>query len=104
MKAKNKVVYVPPVYEDVQHEVTSVTGELVAKLSPKWYDNRTYNVKLHTNNTASYDDIYHELKAWEVQYICCENTQTTSPFFKWLLVIILCIQINWINLTNVTEK
>lgn len=24
MKAKNKVVYIPPVYEDVQHEVTSV--------------------------------------------------------------------------------
>ena len=24
MKAKNQVVYVPPVYEDVQHEVTSV--------------------------------------------------------------------------------
>ena len=24
MKAKNKVVYVPPVYEDVQHEFTSV--------------------------------------------------------------------------------
>ena len=24
MKAKNKVVFVPPVYEDVQHEVTSV--------------------------------------------------------------------------------
>lgn len=24
MKAKNEVVYVPPVYEDVQHEVTSV--------------------------------------------------------------------------------
>ena len=24
MKAKNKVVYVPPVYEEVQHEVTSV--------------------------------------------------------------------------------
>lgn len=24
MKAKNRVVYVPPVYEDVQHEVTSV--------------------------------------------------------------------------------
>ena len=24
MKAKNKVIYVPPVYEDVQHEVTSV--------------------------------------------------------------------------------
>lgn len=24
MKSKNKVVYVPPVYEDVQHEVTSV--------------------------------------------------------------------------------
>ena len=24
MKAKNKVVYVPPVYEDVQHDVTSV--------------------------------------------------------------------------------
>lgn len=24
MQAKNKVVYVPPVYEDVQHEVTSV--------------------------------------------------------------------------------
>lgn len=24
MKAKDKVVYVPPVYEDVQHEVTSV--------------------------------------------------------------------------------
>ena len=24
MIAKNKVVYVPPVYEDVQHEVTSV--------------------------------------------------------------------------------
>ena len=24
MKANNKVVYVPPVYEDVQHEVTSV--------------------------------------------------------------------------------
>lgn len=24
MKTKNKVVYVPPVYEDVQHEVTSV--------------------------------------------------------------------------------
>ena len=27
MKAKNKVVYVPPVYEDVQHEVTSVDDE-----------------------------------------------------------------------------
>ena len=24
MKAKNKVVYVPPVYEEIQHEVTSV--------------------------------------------------------------------------------
>ena len=24
MKAKDKVVYVPPVYEEVQHEVTSV--------------------------------------------------------------------------------
>ena len=24
MKAKNKVIYVPPVYEDVQHEVTTV--------------------------------------------------------------------------------
>lgn len=24
MKAKNKVVYVPPVYEEVQHEVTSI--------------------------------------------------------------------------------
>ena len=24
MKTKNKVVYVPPVYEDIQHEVTSV--------------------------------------------------------------------------------
>lgn len=24
MKAKNKVVYVPPVYEEVQHEITSV--------------------------------------------------------------------------------
>ena len=24
MKAKNRVVYVPPVYEDVQHEITSV--------------------------------------------------------------------------------
>ena len=27
MKAKNKVVYVPPVYEEVQHEVTSVDAE-----------------------------------------------------------------------------
>lgn len=27
MIAKNKVVYVPPVYEDVQHEVTSVDEE-----------------------------------------------------------------------------
>ena len=27
MKAKNKVVYVPPVYEEVQHEVTSVDGK-----------------------------------------------------------------------------
>lgn len=27
MKAKNKVVYVPPVYEDVQHVVTSVDDE-----------------------------------------------------------------------------
>ena len=26
MKAKNKVVYVPPVYEEIQHEVTSVDG------------------------------------------------------------------------------
>ena len=24
MKAKNKVLYVPPVYEEIQHEVTSV--------------------------------------------------------------------------------
>ena len=24
MKAKEKVVYVPPVYEEIQHEVTSV--------------------------------------------------------------------------------
>ena len=29
MKAKNKVVYVPPVYEEVQHEVTSVGNENV---------------------------------------------------------------------------
>ena len=27
MKAKNKVVYVPPVYEEIQHEVTSVDNE-----------------------------------------------------------------------------
>lgn len=27
MKAKNKVVYVPPVYEEVQHEVTSVDDD-----------------------------------------------------------------------------
>lgn len=27
MKAKNKVVYVPPVYEEVQHEVTSVDND-----------------------------------------------------------------------------
>lgn len=27
MKVKNKVVYVPPVYEEVQHEVTSVDSE-----------------------------------------------------------------------------
>ena len=27
MKAKNKVVYIPPVYEEVQHEVTSVDDE-----------------------------------------------------------------------------
>jgi len=27
MKAKSEVVYVPPVYEEVQHEVTSVDGE-----------------------------------------------------------------------------
>lgn len=27
MKAKSKVVYVPPVYEEVQHEVTSVDDE-----------------------------------------------------------------------------
>ena len=27
MKAKNKVVYVPPVYEEVQHEATSVDEE-----------------------------------------------------------------------------
>ena len=29
MKAKNKVVYVPPVYEEVQHEVTSVDANNV---------------------------------------------------------------------------
>ena len=29
MKAKNKVVYVPPVYEEVQHEVTSVDNNNV---------------------------------------------------------------------------
>jgi hypothetical protein len=27
MKAKDKVVYVPPVYEEVQHEVTSVDDQ-----------------------------------------------------------------------------
>ena len=27
MKAKNKVVYVPPVYEEIQHEITSVDDE-----------------------------------------------------------------------------
>ena len=27
MKAKNKVVYVPPVYEEVQHEITSVDDD-----------------------------------------------------------------------------
>lgn len=27
MKAKDKVVYIPPVYEEVQHEVTSVDGK-----------------------------------------------------------------------------
>ena len=29
MKAKNKVVYVPPVYEEVQHEITSVDDKNV---------------------------------------------------------------------------
>ena len=29
MKAKNKVVYVPPVYEEIQHEVTSVDEDNV---------------------------------------------------------------------------
>ena len=27
MKAKDKVIYVPPVYEEIQHEVTSVDDE-----------------------------------------------------------------------------
>lgn len=38
MKAKNKVVYVPPVYEDVQHEVTSVDK-----------DNNPLRTSLHTD-------------------------------------------------------
>ena len=29
MKAKNKVVYVPPVYEEIQHEITSVDDKNV---------------------------------------------------------------------------
>ena len=31
MKAKDKVVYVPPVYEEIQHEVTSVDDNNVRK-------------------------------------------------------------------------
>lgn len=38
MKAKDKVVYVPPVYEEVQHEVTSVDDE-----------NRPLRTSLHTD-------------------------------------------------------
>lgn len=38
MKAKNKVVYVPPVYEEVQHEVTSVDD-----------DNRPLRTSFHTD-------------------------------------------------------
>ena len=38
MKAKNKVVYVPPVYEEVQHEVTSVDDK-----------NRPLRTSLHTD-------------------------------------------------------
>ena len=38
MKAKNKVVYVPPVYEEVQHEVTSVDN-----------DNRPLRTSFHTD-------------------------------------------------------
>lgn len=38
MKAKNKVVYVPPVYEEVQHEVTSVDN-----------DNNPLRTSLHTD-------------------------------------------------------
>lgn len=38
MKAKNKVVYVPPVYEEVQHEVTSVDA-----------DNRPLRTSFHTD-------------------------------------------------------
>lgn len=38
MKAKDKVVYVPPVYEEVQHEVTSVDDE-----------NRPLRVSFHTD-------------------------------------------------------
>ena len=38
MKAKDKVVYVPPVYEEVQHEVTSVDD-----------NNRPLRTSLHTD-------------------------------------------------------
>ena len=38
MKAKNKVVYVPPVYEEIQHEITSVDNE-----------NRPLRTSLHTD-------------------------------------------------------
>ena len=48
MKAKNKVVYVPPVYEEVQHEVTSVDD----KNEPMYH---TFPTKEHStrNDTAS---------------------------------------------------
>ena len=63
MKAKNKVVYVPPVYEEVQHEVTSVDDK-----------NNPLRTSFHTDVSllhAYYLYAATKIHLYEKMYLCC---------------------------------
>ena len=106
MKAKNKVVYVPPVYEEVQHEVTSVDENnvplrssfhtdvsLLQRIESLRYDAQTLeSLKAslqpmidNSNFRSQFEDVFGSLTDEELINSCPSRyTQTASEKMSYL--------------------
>ena len=69
MKAKDKVVYVPPVYEEVQHEVTSVDDK-----------NNPLRTSFHTDiSLLQRIDSEDAVPSTPIEFVSKETEQLSTP-------------------------